>query len=218
MPTSYTTSWGTTTGFAQGIGPSLFAIGATPICTTRIDISCQNSLDSLATFTGRLGYAWDRILGYAKGGGAWMSGSDRTFDNYLVNGSLVPNLAVGPVCHCVIGSASDCRFGWALGAGLEYAYSSNWSVKMEYLYLGFGSRQQSRSRKFGQDDKWNFCLTTAIIAVNRRNHEQTTPPAPLSGLQGDGGSGRRQGRPHNRPAGGGIPRLPQSDHGMEIAA
>src|ERR1700694_2703226 len=33
------------------------------------------------------------------------------------------------------------------------------------------ARIESRSRKFGQDDKWNFCLTAAIIAVNRRNHE-----------------------------------------------
>jgi hypothetical protein len=41
---------------------------------------------------------------------------------------------------------------------------------------------QSRPRKSAQDDKWNFCLTTAIVAVNRRNHEQTTPPEPLTGL------------------------------------
>src|ERR1700730_11519716 len=80
------------------------------------------------------------------------------------------------------------------------------------------SHLQSRSRKSEQDDKWNFCLTTAIIAVNRRNHEQTTPPEPLTGLQGEGGAGRRQGRPHNRPAGGAFRRSPQSDHGMEIAA
>jgi hypothetical protein len=44
-------------------------------------------------------------------------------------------------------------------------------------------RALSRSRKFGRDDKWNFCLITAIVAVNRRNHEQTTPPEPLTGLQ-----------------------------------
>jgi len=41
---------------------------------------------------------------------------------------------------------------------------------------------ESRPRKSAQDDKWNFCLTTAIVAVNRRNHEQTTPPEPLTGL------------------------------------
>src|SRR5216684_2028883 len=77
---------------------------------------------------------------------------------------------------------------------------------------------KSRSRKSGQDDKWNFCLTTAIVAVNRRNHEQTTPPEPLTGLQGKGGSGRRQGRPDNRPVGRAFRRSPQSDHSLEIAA
>src|ERR1700681_1445446 len=77
---------------------------------------------------------------------------------------------------------------------------------------------QSRSRKFGQDDKWNFCLTAAIIAVNRRNHEQTTPAEPLTGLQGEGGSGRRQGRPNHRPTGGAFRRPSQPDSDMEIAA
>src|ERR1700751_2528996 len=77
---------------------------------------------------------------------------------------------------------------------------------------------QSRSRKFGQSDKWNFCLKTAIVAVNGRNHEQTPPPEPLTGLQGEGGSGRRQGRPHHRPAGGAFRRSPQPDYDMEISA
>ena len=30
----------------------------------------------------------------------------------------------------------------------------------------------------------------------QRNHEQTTPAEPLTGLQGEGGFGRRQGRPN----------------------
>src|SRR5213080_1332012 len=81
-----------------------------------------------------------------------------------------------------------------------------------------GFRLESRFRKSEQDDKWNFCLTTAIVAVNRRNHEQTTPPQPLTGLQGKGGSRRRQGRPHNRPVGGAFRCSPQSDHGLAIAA
>src|ERR1700757_4363927 len=77
---------------------------------------------------------------------------------------------------------------------------------------------QSRSRKSGQDDKWNFCLTAAIIAVNRRDHEQTTPAEPLTGLQGEGGSGRHQGRSDDSPAGGAFRRSPQSDYGLEITA
>jgi hypothetical protein len=35
----------------------------------------------------------------------------------------------------------------------------------------FIAGSQSRFRKFGQDDKWNFCLKAAMIAANRRDHE-----------------------------------------------
>jgi hypothetical protein len=30
--------------------------------------------------------------------------------------------------------------------------------------------------KFGQQDKWTFCLTTAQDAESRREYEQTMPP------------------------------------------
>lgn len=32
------------------------------------------------------------------------------------------------------------RTGWTAGAGPEYALARNWSVKIEYDYLGFGSQ------------------------------------------------------------------------------
>ena len=32
------------------------------------------------------------------------------------------------------------RTGWTAGAGLEYALDENWSAKIEYDYLGFGSK------------------------------------------------------------------------------
>ena len=59
---------------------------------------------------------------------------------------------------------------------------------------------ESRLRKFEQVDKWSFCLTTAIIAVNRRDHEQTTAPEPHTGLQGEGGARRRLPRDLSRHA------------------
>ena len=36
-----------------------------------IGVAYHSKVRSLATVTGRIGYAWDRFLGYVKGGGAW---------------------------------------------------------------------------------------------------------------------------------------------------
>jgi DNA-binding XRE family transcriptional regulator len=45
-----------------------------------------------------------------------------------------------------------------------------------------------------QDDKWSFCLTAARCAQRiSRDNEQTTPPEPHTGLQGEGGACRHQG-------------------------
>src|ERR1700736_2072436 len=77
---------------------------------------------------------------------------------------------------------------------------------------------ESRTRKFEQVDKWNFCLTTAIIAANRRDHEQTTAPEPYPGFQGKGGACRRQGRSNGGAIGRAFRRPSQSDYGVEGAA
>ena len=63
------------------------------------------------------------------------------------------------------------------------------------------SDEESRPRKSAQDDKWSFCLTAAIIAAHRRDHDETTAPEPHTGLQGQGGTGRHQGRSHDHPTG-----------------
>jgi opacity protein-like surface antigen len=36
-----------------------------------------------------------------------------------------------------VGSNSDVRFGWAVGAGVEGKITNNWSAKLEYLYVDF---------------------------------------------------------------------------------
>jgi len=37
------------------------------------------------------------------------------------------------------GSDTRTRAGWVIGAGIEWATGSNWSIKAEYLHLDFGS-------------------------------------------------------------------------------
>jgi outer membrane immunogenic protein len=34
----------------------------------------------------------------------------------------------------------ETRFGWTAGAGVEWTFWNDWSVKLEYDYYGFGTR------------------------------------------------------------------------------
>jgi outer membrane immunogenic protein len=75
-----------------------------------------------STVTGRIGAAFDRLLVYGKGGVAFAHVNEGLTDVF------------GGVA-----SASQTRTGWTAGVGLEYAFAPNWSAKIEYDYLGFGS-------------------------------------------------------------------------------
>ena len=54
---------------------------------------------------------------------------------------------------------------------------------------------QSRSRNSAQGDKWSFCLTAGTLCLRiRSDNEQKNTPEPHTGLQGEGGARRREGR------------------------
>lgn len=36
--------------------------------------------------------------------------------------------------------STDTRVGWTVGAGVERKFTRNWSAKLEYLYMDFGSK------------------------------------------------------------------------------
>ena len=84
------------------------------------------SNDQLGSVTGRLGYAFGPTLLYAKGGYAW-----RGNDNLL---GVTTNGV--PVAFTVDGNHRD---GYTVGAGIEYMFTPNWSIKGEYQYYNFGS-------------------------------------------------------------------------------
>src|ERR1700726_103722 len=77
------------------------------------------------------------------------------------------------------------------------------------------AQTKSRSRKSAQGDKWSFCLKAAMMAANRRDDEQTSPPESLTGLQGEGGACPHPGRPDTGPIGRAFRRPPQSGHRLE---
>jgi len=85
--------------------------------------SCDSRIDWITTVAGRVGWTFDRALLYAKGGFAWLGEK---------HNNPFPGFGVW--------TASETRHGWMLGAGIEYAFSSPWSLKLEYNYFGLGTR------------------------------------------------------------------------------
>ena len=75
------------------------------------------------TLRGRVGYAADRVLLYATGGGVYGDTS--------LSGT-VPG----------VGSFSNSTtfWTWTAGAGVEWAFYGCWSAKLEYLYVGSPSK------------------------------------------------------------------------------
>jgi opacity protein-like surface antigen len=62
-------------------------------------------------------------------------------------------------------SVSDSRVGWAAGGGFEYALSGNWSAKVEYLHLGFGSQTARAQQSSGLPNfiDHNFRLSEDVV-------------------------------------------------------
>jgi len=91
--------------------------------TCGVIFSCGTDNRWLATFRGRLGYAFDRWMPYVTAGGA--------YGDVRVTASL-PVLGLS-------NSVSKDQLGWTVGAGIEYAMFGNWTAKLEYLYVDLGS-------------------------------------------------------------------------------
>jgi len=81
----------------------------------RLALFYHSDVDSLASVTGRIGYAWDRFLGYVQGGSLWER------DDYWAT-----TLAWS---------------GWTIGGGGEYALTKHLSAFVEYSYYDFGDPQ-----------------------------------------------------------------------------
>ena len=96
------------------------AFGIPPFATTVFNETREHWL---ATIRGRLGFTWDRVMIYATGGGAFAE----------VEARATPAPAAGIAAI----SESRTRFGWTVGGGLEWAFTPNWSIKGEYLYVEF---------------------------------------------------------------------------------
>jgi outer membrane immunogenic protein len=96
----------------------------TDIRSTDVDsfalLAATSKVDWIATVAGRLGWAANNWLFYAKGGGGWVHDTTQLTD--LTTGFSV--------------SASDSKGGWLVGGGIEYGITPNWTIKVEYDHIG----------------------------------------------------------------------------------
>jgi outer membrane immunogenic protein len=108
-------------GTSQSVSDTMTVVdvtGAVNVAGANVTAVNTDKITSFGTVRGRLGITSGRALFYATGGWAYWTWTS----NLTVTG---------------VGTASLSNFqgGGAIGAGVEYAIASNWTVRAEYLYL-----------------------------------------------------------------------------------
>ena len=107
---------GLTDSFNDGLLPTQFGF-----------LRVKNDGSFYADVTGRLGYAVGPALFYAKGGWAFLD-TNFTIDGCCTSAGLPFSLN---------NNNNNGLNGWTVGGGIEYLWTSSWSVKAEYLYFDF---------------------------------------------------------------------------------
>ncbi len=119
-------------GYRWQTGPIVFGVEAQG---NWADISGDNvsnlfadrnhtKIDAFGLFTGQVGYSWNNVLLYAKGGAAVVD------DKYTVFG--IPG-------GFALATASEARWGGVVGVGFEYGFAPNWSAGLEYDHMFLGT-------------------------------------------------------------------------------
>jgi opacity protein-like surface antigen len=130
-------------GLESDIGWTTAGGGKSAPCPSGFLFTCEANMDWLATVTGRLGYAFNRLLVYGKGGLAVGEvTASSVFNPRTLNldpgipGIFLPQTPPASTLF----SASDTAVGWTLGAGFEFALAQNWSAKAEVMYFDLGQK------------------------------------------------------------------------------
>jgi outer membrane immunogenic protein len=111
----------------------------------------NHSYKWVADVSGRVGYAWNNWMLYAKGGWAWTHSDG----NFNIVGAGGVTLATG--------SAGEDRSGYLVGGGFEYGFTPNWSAKVEYNYMDFGTKSITHTSPIGVVTTRDQKLTLNVI-------------------------------------------------------
>ena len=132
--------------FCPGSGVSFVAV-VPSVCTPGVvnvpatngtSVTLDEKIEWFGTVRGRAGLlVTPSVLAYVTGGLAYGSvKTDITLQTIAVPGSTGSRSS---------NSSSSTRAGWTVGGGLEAMFASNWSGKLEYLYVDLGTFNNSVS-------------------------------------------------------------------------
>src|SRR4051795_10893000 len=93
--------------------------------STVAGVANRTRVDAFGLFTGQVGFAWNNALLYVKGGAAV---TDDRYEHRFFGTNVV------------FDRATETRWGGAVGVGVEYGFTPNWSVGVEYDHLFMGNR------------------------------------------------------------------------------
>lgn len=114
----------------------------------------RSKIDSFGLITGQVGYAFSNVLLYVKGGVAAVNDKYNTYTT-----------ATG----VTVDSASETRWGGAVGAGLEFGFAQNWSVGVEYDHMFLGDRNLNATTPagaFSATDRIRQDVDLGLVRVN----------------------------------------------------
>ncbi len=117
-------------------------------------VTNRSRIDSFGLITGQVGYAWNNVLGYVKGGAAVVGDKYNSF--VTATGAAVD-------------SATETRWGAAIGAGLEIGFAPNWTVGFEYNHLFMGDRNLNAvtpAGAFSATDRIRQDVDLGLVRVN----------------------------------------------------
>jgi outer membrane immunogenic protein len=80
-------------------------------------VTNQTKIDAFSLFTGQFGYAWNNTLLYVKSG---LAVTDNKYQG------------ITTATAAAFDAASETRVGYSAGVGLEYGFTPNWSLAVEY--------------------------------------------------------------------------------------
>jgi opacity protein-like surface antigen len=130
--------------------PAMVGPPPTPPSFLATNFTCHTQINGFGTLAGRLGQTFGNLLLYGKGGAAWDSES-----HFALDSISAPNAF----------SANNTRWGWTVGAGLEYAFTPAWSGKVEYNYLSFANSTISFNDGVGNTSNIGLSQNISVVKM-----------------------------------------------------